>query len=166
MTELAALMAADAELAPWPEALWQTEDSLPPVSGDEALAVLERFARIECGALETGVAIYPFHWDLLAAHYCPMRERYSVLRQLVQGGLLQEAAGTALHQESDLRWPLAITSDGVARIRRARLSADLPVFRRVEDFLADVTSSFPLITKALTWFLLGGGFVKVMDWVI
>jgi hypothetical protein len=166
LSELAALMVAEPTYRPWPEALFETDDSLPPITADEGLALLDRFLRADKGGLESGVQMHPLHWDLLAGHYCPLRERFAVLKQLCLSGALLESANGALHQQSALRWPLTVTEEGLRQIRRTRLAARLPTFRRIDDLLADLSISFPMLSKAVPWALLGAGLLKITEWLV
>ena len=164
--KLAALIVARPEIPPWPEGLFEDDDSLPRISEDEALAILERFLRSECAKLQAGTQLYPLHWDVLAAHYCPLRERYEVLRELAAAGLLVQAAAAPLHQESHLRWPLTITSEAIGRIENLRLDAKLPAVRRVEDFLRRLSDSYPMLAKAIPWAVIGASLLKLAEWGI
>jgi hypothetical protein len=164
--ELAALNAADPGYPPWPEGLYEEEDSLPGITQSEALGLLDRFLRAERGKLVAGVQMYPLHWDLLAAHYCPLRARFTVIKEVVALGLLVESAGTELHQQSGLRWPLTITEDGRRAVTRAGFDARLPTLRRIEDWLQQLSLSYPLVTKAIFWVIIGGGGAMIIDWLI
>lgn len=163
--QLAALMIEAPEISPWPPALFETENSLPAVSREEAIAIIDCICRLERGGVETGVQLFPLQWDVLSAHYCPLRERYEPLRALVSEGLLSESARLEVHQESGMHWPLTVSSLGVSAIRRLKVEARTPFFKKLEEGLTDITTTYPILSKALIWAIAGGGFVAVVDWL-
>lgn len=153
----------DPTLPNWPPGMYEVEESLPPLSQDEAIAILDRFLRAEVGRTVAGVQLHILHWDVLASHYCPLRERYEVLKQFAAVGVLSEPAGGVQHAESGLKWPLTITKAAVERIRRESFRAGLPALQRVEQFFSDVLSAYPNTLRAFFWLTLGGGLVKLLD---
>jgi hypothetical protein len=145
--------------------LYEIDRSLPPVTQNEALAILDKFLRAEAGQLRAGVQLYVLHWDVLSAQYATLRERFSVLRELATAGYLQQAEQGVIHEESGLRWPLAVTEKAVEQIRVARRRARLPFLTRIEEWLADTRAAFPNVVGALLWLITGGVIVKVLDWL-
>ncbi len=166
MKEIMAAHLEEPNLPLWPTGLYETEESLPPILQDDALAILDRFLHAEAGKLVPGVQLHDLHWDVLAAQYCPLRERYGVLRELAARGFLAEAAAGITHAESRLQWPLTITESAVREIRKSRIQARLPMISRVEETIANVVGAYPNTTKALVWVVVGGGLVKLADFVI
>lgn len=156
------------EIPAWWTNVFDVKESLPPVSVDEAMAVLDRFLHAEIGRVAAGVPLYTFHWEVLCAQNIPQRERFAVMSQLVASGFLTEASGGPVHQKSGLRWPLTVTEKGAAQIRRGRLNANLPTIARLETRLGDLKQSYPNLVSALIWLILGGGFVQLLvhlfDW--
>lgn len=165
ISELVFVPLEDPTYPPFPAGLFETDNALPGIPQDEALALVDHFLRLEVGRLQAGVQLHALQWDVLAARICPMRERYTSLKQLCATGLLLEAAGAATHQESGLRWPLTVTDLTVQRARRTRLDARLPLLRRIEDLLADVLGGYPNLAKALLWMVAGGGATKLAEWL-
>jgi len=163
--DLIILRAKDPRVPAWPPGLYEEEESLPPVSREEALAILALFMRLEGRGVAAGVQLYLLHWDVLAAQYCPLRERYAVIRELTASGLLVQASEGAHHVESNARWPLHLSETGARAVRQARLAAHLPTFVRIEDWLREMKESFPLLVNAVSLLLLGGGAVKFFDWL-
>jgi hypothetical protein len=166
LKELAAFMVAEPTFPPWPEGLFEDDATLPPITQSEAFGLLDRFLRAEKGKIQTGVQIHTLHWDVLAAHYCPLRERYPAIKELTAAGFLLESAGTPLHLQSNLHWPLTTNEQCTHEIGRVRLDARLPTLRRLEDFLQNLSTGYPILTKAVLWLLIGGGAVKAIEWVL
>lgn len=162
--QLAALMIEAPEISPWPPALFETEKSLPAVSREEAIAIIDCVCRLERGVVETGIQLFPLQWDVLSAHYCPLRERHEPLKSLVSEGLLSESARLEVHQESGMHWPLTLSSPGVA-IRRLKVEVRMPFFKKLEEGLAHITTTYPILSKAVIWAIAGGGFVAFVDWL-
>lgn len=76
----------------WPAALYETANDLPGISREEALAICQQFLLAERRAGRLGNLMHLLHWDVLTAFYCPLRERYAVLRDMVRHELLTEAS--------------------------------------------------------------------------
>jgi hypothetical protein len=168
--EIAIICLKDPEIRAWPPALYETAEELPPVSKSEAVAIIERFLKIETGRFFAGIPLYQLHWDVLCSHYCPLRERYQVLRQLIAEKMLTESAKGVQQENSEkdsgLKWPLIITDHMIANIRKSRLKWRLPTFRLIEDFLSDLLASYPNIIKVVIWLVVGGGLMKLIDFIL
>ena len=152
----------------WPDHVGKTDESLPPLTQHDALALLDAFLRSEVGELRAGVPMHPLHWDVLAARHAPLRERYGVLQHLVGAGLLGEPAKGEgrLHVESGLYWPLVVTDAAVERIRTARRAARWPRLYRAEQWLGDIEKAFPRLVRVLGLIATGGVLAKIAEWLI
>lgn len=166
ISALSVLIQAEPNQRPWPEGLYEHDASLPPISPEEAIAILGQFLLADVGKIRAGFQVYPLHWDVLAAHYCPLRERYAPLRDLVRTELLAQSVGESTHQESRLRWPLTITDQCVKRIHQLRLDAKLPTLRKLEDGLHHLTEAYPILTTKVPWAVLGGFAMKAVEWIV
>lgn len=168
--EIAIAHLKDPEFPCWPPALYETAEELPPLSKSEAVAIIERFLKIEIGRFSAEIPLYQLHWDVLCSHYCPLRERYQVLRQLIADKMLAQSEKGLQEENSEkdsgLKWPLMITDDMVANIRQSRLKARLPTLHLIEDFLSDLLASYPSIIKVIIWLVVGGGLMKLIDFML
>jgi hypothetical protein len=143
--------------ATWPDGMYETTDVLPSISEEEALAILHRFLSAEQKSLAPGIFLYLLQWDALAATYCPLQERYRILKKFVGDGLLLEAAATEEEKKSQLRWPLTITAKATSAIKTARLKARLSRFAPLEHFLSAVNELFPQSLRIIVWLVTGIG---------
>lgn len=164
--ELAALQAVDPRIPAWPSAMYEVEESLPAISREEAIALLALFFRLERRGISAGVQLYLLHWDVLAAQYCPLRERYRVIQELVVSGVLTQGSDGSLHSPSNARWPLHVSELGARAVRQARMASHLPTFVRLEAWLREVRDSFPILVSGVAWLMIGGGLVKLIDWLV
>ena len=140
--------------------------SLPQITDDEALAILDRFLIAEVGRLLPGTQIYPLQWDVLAAFYLPLRERYQALVNLMNGEFIAKATGSELSKYHDgLIWPLTINDAAITRMRKLRFEEKLPTFRRMENLLSTAWSAYPNLIKVVLWMVLGGGLVKAVEFL-
>lgn len=150
----------------WPIGMYEKAESLPPITDDEALAILDRFLIAEVGSLLPGTQIYQLQWDALAAFYLPLRERYQALVNLMNGEFIAKATGSEFSKYHDgLIWPLTINDAAITRMRKLRLEAKLPTFRRMENLLSTLWSTYPNLIKVMLWMVLGGGLVKAVEFL-
>lgn len=163
--ELAKKSLTDPSMPSWPTGLYETADELPPINRDEALAILDRFMRAEFNDLTAGVLLYKLHWDVLAAEYCPLQERYTVLQELVDDGLLKEAANGRRDAEANVYWPLTVAGDLIDAIERSRIRAKLPFLSRLERWLDRIWDTYPRILQVLAWLLAGVGLNELIRFV-
>lgn len=166
ISALSVLIQAEPDQRPWPEGLYEHDKSLPPISPEEAIAILGQFLLADVGKIRAGFQVYPLHWDVLGAHYCPLRERYASLRELVRTELLVQSVGESMRHESQLQWPLTITDQCVKRIHQLRLDAKLPTLRKLEDGLHRLTEAYPILTTKVPWAVIGGLAVKAFEWIV
>ncbi len=162
---IASALDEDPTLPIWPLAMYEVSDFLPQISLSEAIALIDRFLQLESGGLVGGTSLYQLQWDVLAAHYCQLRERYQVLKTLVSNGVMVEAAASTPDRESGLRWPLTITECLFPLIRTGRLRARLPTLTRLEDFIAATLSTYPNLVKIILWIGVGGGLTLLLQTV-
>ena len=131
----------DPAVPDFPAWLEEWDEDLPAIRRDEALALLFKFLKAERGAPVPGVSMYHLHWLALSAYYCPRRDPFTALNELVASGRLGDTdAGSLYH---DLRWPLIINDTTVDELRRARLEAQLPTFTKAEWWLDSLAKAFP-----------------------
>ncbi|MDA2923270.1 hypothetical protein MYX65_01200 [Acidobacteria bacterium AH-259-L09] len=128
---------------------------MPPISEEEALAILDRFLVAERGSLKPNSLLHFFHWRILTTIYCPLREEFSVLRKLVEKGFLIQSSSTEEEEKSWLKWPLTITKEAVSEMRKARWSVWFPWGSQLHDSLKAVLDRYPLYAKGagliFTW---------------
>jgi len=146
-----------------PDGLYQIKKSLPPITPDEALAIVYQLLIVQKRAVIAGVQLYAFQWDYLARQYCPFRERHTALRQLITRGYLIESTMSGETSDSSFRWPLTVAEAVLPELRRRRLQARHPFFKRIDDLCSDLLVGFPQVVRALIWILLGGGLLKGIE---
>ncbi|MGH8527680.1 MAG: hypothetical protein ACREXY_26735 [Gammaproteobacteria bacterium] len=159
-------MIDDEDIPSWPTGFYELDESLPAISYDQGLAILERFLHLEHRRLVPGSQMHALHWDVLTAQYAPLQERYDVIKSMVGSGILTQAASGRLHGASGLRWPLTISQAGITAIRKERLQARLPFFRKIENALSDINEAYPHTLRVLFWLLIGGGIGQLLESVI
>jgi hypothetical protein len=166
--ELAIALLSDIRIPAWPPAMYEEAEELPPVSIIEAAVIIDRFLKLETIGLFAGTLVYKLHWDVLCAHYCPLRERYQILNQLIRQKMLNgPSIGVDLKRNNtEPGWPLIITDEMITYIRKSRLKWRLPTFHRIEYFLSNLLETYPSIVKIIIWLIIGGGVVKVLEFVI
>lgn len=156
----------DPNIRSWAIGMYEKAESLPPITDDEALAILDRFLIAEVGRLLPGTQMYKLQWDVLAAFYLPLRERYQALVNLMNGQFVAKATGSELSKyHNGLIWPLTINDTAITRMRKLRLEARLPTFRRVEHLLSTLWSTYPNLVKVILWMVLGGGILKAVEFL-
>lgn len=157
---------ANTNIGFWPIGMYEKAESLPPITDDEALAVLDRFLMAEVGRLLPGTLIHQLQWDVLAAFYLPLRERYQALVNLMNRELIAKASGSELSKYHEgLIWPVTINDAAITRMRKLRLEAKLPTFRRTENLLSNLYSAYPNLIKVVLWMVVGGGLVKAAEFL-
>lgn len=136
--------------------IYELDPAAEPMHDAQALAILDRFARLEVGGVASGVALYPLHWDVLAAHFAPARERYAALGHLVRArALAEDPEGEAYTPTGDLRWPLRLTEEGHRELRRLRLRVATPTLARLERGVQDVLDTYPRLLQMVGSVALG-----------
>lgn len=149
---------SDPSIRNWPLTWSQPiDDALPAITRDEALAVLERFLQVSSGGINGGVKLYTLQWLALTTVYCPEREHFAVLCELLSAGFLEAAGDAVPYHNSGIRFPLIVTSSGAEAIRKLKsrgAAATNVVTRRwlgVEEWWATQTDVFPLAARILTF---------------
>jgi hypothetical protein len=151
----------------WPAALYETANDLPGVSREEALAICQQFMSAERLAGLRGNLIYLLHWDVLAAFYCPLREQYSALREMVGQQFLSEASAGQAEARSHLKWPLLLTEAGKLEIKKAlwrhRLRSSF--LSKIEAFFDGLWQNYPRIITFLAAMLGAGVLIEIAKWL-
>lgn len=143
--------------APWPPSLYETEHTLLGISGDEALAIWDAYLRAEGASQKEGYVLYRFHWNLLAVHFCPLRERYTCLIELIEQGSLKQVSGGNSEKASGITWPVAITEKGLQQLDGLKWSYRLPPLRRLEKSFRSLKETFPHTLSLLLTYIIGIG---------
>lgn len=151
------------DMPAWPSAMYHQENTLPALTQDEALGILERFSIAEAGRVKPGLLLHALQWDCLAAIYRPLRERYTILESLARLGLLERSVNG--RAEKGVYWPLALNKKTVAAIRKAHRRAQLPTFARVEEWLMGVKEAFGLSLTILISLIAGGFLSELLGWL-
>ena len=151
----------------WPAALYETANDLPGISHEEALAICSQFLSAERRSCRSVNLIYLLHWDVLTAFYCPLRERYSVLRDMVRLQLLSEASSGQAETPSQLKWPLMITEAGKLEIKKVMWCHRLhySFLSGVEAFLDGLWQKYLRIITFLAAMFGAGVLIKIGEWV-
>jgi len=149
----------DRTIRDWPANWMQPiDETLPPLTRDEALAVLDRFLQCNSGGLHEGATVYTLQWLSLVTVYFPGKEHFRALGDLVRADYLREAPDAVCYHNSRIRFPLIVTSSAVEAIKklRSRSRAEAsPVSRkwlRAEDWWADRATQYPLLERIITFF--------------
>lgn len=103
----------------------EPDDRQPPLSEDEALALLERVSQYTTGSLSDGVVISYAAWNafqgLLGKGELRRRDYGPALDALFRAKLLTATAkSTRDRAELEIRWPLVVTPEAVRECRRAK----------------------------------------------
>lgn len=138
----------------WP-CNWREEvdESLPALTRAETLAILDRFLHTESGGLNGGVKLHRLQWLALTTAYCPRREQYKALGQLVRSGLLEEAEDATEIHRVPVRFPLVVTLEGVEAIQELRARAEAErswpkrMALRFQDWIREQERAFPTLVS-------------------
>ena len=141
--------------APWPPALYENEHTLLGISRDESLGIWDAYLGAEGASQKEGYVLYHFHWNLLAAHFCPLRERYTCLIELIAQGSLKEVSGGNSENASGIKWPIAITEKGLQPMDGLKWSHRFPLISRLEKSFRSLKETFPHTLSPLLTFIIG-----------
>jgi hypothetical protein len=151
----------------WPATLWETANDLPGITREEALAIWHQFLSTERRLGRHQSLMHQLHWDVLAAFYCPLRERYSALRDLVTLDLMKESSSNMGEQDSKIKWPLMITKAGELEVKKTLWSYRLrsSLLGGIEAFFGGLWQTYPSIITFLAAMLGGGLLTKLFEWL-